>query len=384
MPIPRPSVPIIGDQSGNTPTWKGTDRVNILLLGIDQRPDERDQPTRSDTMIVLTIDPKTKSAGMLSIPRDLWVPIPGHGENKINTANFFGDADKPGNGPALAKRTVQDLLGIPIHYYVRVDFQGFKKLIDMVGGVNIDVERPLKDNEYPTEDYGIQRVYIPAGIQHMDGETALQYARSRHADNDFARSQRQRQVILAARQQALQLNILPKLPGMLTTIMQAVKTDLSPTDLLALAGLLRDIDSNSIVSEAIDDSMVNDMNHDGTVLTLKRQEAQKVINEVFYGYRVKQEAAKIEVQNGTGRTGLAASVAEQLKNAGYSVVKIGNASSDYKETAIIDYSDKKATTDALANLLKVAPKNVRTMSSSSAEDKDIDILVILGQDVKIQ
>lgn len=382
IPFPQPSVPIIG-QSDNIPTWKGSERVNILLIGLDQRPDEKGQPTRGDTLIVVTVDPKTKSAGMLSIPRDLWVPIPGHGENKINTAHFFGELDRKGNGPVLAKRTVQDLLGVPIHYYVRVDFQGFEKLIDMIGGITLDVERPLKDNEYPTENYGVQRIYIPTGIQHMDGRTALQYARSRHADNDYERNRRQQKVLLSARQQALQLNLLPKLPGMLSTILQSVQTDISPTDLLALAKLTREVDSNSIVSGTIDDTMVNDVNGDGTLLTPRRQDIARLVNEVFFGYRAKQEAAKIEIQNGTGRTGFAASVANQLKSAGYTVVKIGNAESYYKETVIIDYSGKKATVNAIADWLKASAKNVRTVSSPENKN-DIDILIILGEDAWVQ
>lgn len=380
VPLPRPPIPIIG-QSDNLPTWKGKERVNILLLGLDQRADERDQPTRSDTMIVLTVDPTTKSAGMLSLPRDLWVPIPGQGENKINTAHFFGEVQKKGNGPALAKKTVQDLLGVPIHYYAKVDFKGFEKLIDMVGGITIDVEKPVKDNEYPTENYGVQRVYIPAGVQRMDGKTALRYARSRHADTDFNRNTRQQKVILAARQQAMRLDLLPKLPGMLGVMLQSVQTDLSANDLLALARMAREVDSNSIVSQSIDGTMTTDVNGDGTILKLRRDATARVINEVFHSGSVRKEAAKIEVQNGTGRAGLAASTADLLKNSGYSVVRIGNADGEYRETVILDYSGKKATAEAIAQLLKVAVKNVRSVVSTGEEEADI--LVILGQDVRV-
>ncbi len=123
------------------PTWEGKERVNILVMGIDARPGE-EGPWRTDSMIVLTVDPVTKSAGMLSIPRDLWVPIPGYGEGRINTANYLGDAyDYPGGGPALAARTVQYNLGIPIHHYVRVDFGAFVQLVDLIGGIDIYVRR---------------------------------------------------------------------------------------------------------------------------------------------------------------------------------------------------------------------------------------------------
>jgi LCP family protein required for cell wall assembly len=130
------------------------ERVNILLLGTDKRLAEQG-PSRTDTMIVVTVDPENKTAGMLSIPRDLWVPIPGHSENRINVAHFLGERDNyPGGGPALAKKTVQYTLGIPIHYYIRVNFEGFEKLIDAIGGIVIDVKTPIHDEKYPDNNYG--------------------------------------------------------------------------------------------------------------------------------------------------------------------------------------------------------------------------------------
>jgi len=380
--VPRPPAPAISGITSDSPVWKGDERVNILLLGLDQREDQKGQPTRSDTIIVLTIDPRTKSAGMLSLPRDLWVPIPGHGENKINTGYFFGEVDKRGNGPILAMRTVEDFLGIPIHHYAVVDFQGFEKLIDAIGGVTIDVEKPIRDDEYPTPDYGTISIYIPAGVQHMDGQRALQYARTRHADSDFGRIKRQQQVLIAARNQVMRLDIIPKLPNMLGILQESIKTDLAPADILALAGLLREIDSENIISRSIEPSMVNDVNGDGTVLIVKRNELAKLMAEVFSDPRVRREAASIEVQNGTSREGLANSTATSLKNLGYDVEKIGNADrSDYRESTIIDFAGKEATTNSLAKLLNVPSKNVR--SASAKGSADVDILVILGQDARV-
>ena len=177
------------------------ERVNILLLGIDQRDNKVDKgPWRTDTMILVSIDPATRSASMLSIPRDLWVTIPGYGENRINTAHATGDIRKyPGGGVALAKKTVWYTFGVPVHYYVRINFVGFEKMIDAIGGITIDVESAIHDDSYPDQNYGTMVVDIPAGVQHMDGKTALQYARVRHGRNDFDRMKRQQQVILAAR-----------------------------------------------------------------------------------------------------------------------------------------------------------------------------------------
>ena len=167
------------------------ERTNILLLGIDKRAQELGA-SRTDTMIVATVDPETKTAAMLSIPRDLWVSIPSYSEGRINTAHFLGDRDDyPGGGPALAKKTVQYALGIPIHYYVRINFEGFEKLVDAIGGISIDVKEAIHDEEYPDGNYGYMTVDIPAGPQHMDGKTALQYARVRHGGSDFLRAKRQ-------------------------------------------------------------------------------------------------------------------------------------------------------------------------------------------------
>ncbi|MGD1994499.1 MAG: LCP family protein, partial [Anaerolineae bacterium] len=141
------------DEPGTTlQPWQGNQRVNVLLLGIDERESEHG-PWRTDTMMVLTVDPLTKSGGMLSIPRDLWVPIPGFDHGKINTANYLGDAyDYPGGGPALAMRTVEYNLGVPIHYYVRVNFKAFIELVDMVGGIDVYVEEEIDDPSYPSSD----------------------------------------------------------------------------------------------------------------------------------------------------------------------------------------------------------------------------------------
>jgi LCP family protein required for cell wall assembly len=175
----------VGTEHNEYPRWNGKERVNILVLGVDQRPGERG-PWRTDTMIVVSVDPVSKSAGMLSLPRDLWVEIPGYGQDRINTAYVVGDLNKfPGGGPALAKKTVQYNLGEPIHYYVRVNFLAFQKLIDLIGGVDIYVEQEINDPTYPDMNYGYDPLHIPAGWQHLDGALALKYARTRHASSDF-------------------------------------------------------------------------------------------------------------------------------------------------------------------------------------------------------
>lgn len=363
------------------PVWDGKERVTILLLGIDQRDDEKGLPTRSDTMMLLTIDPTNLTAGLLSIPRDLWVPLGrGREENKINTAHFFGELEKPGSGPDAARRTVSYNFGVPINYYARVDFRGFEQLIDAIGGVTIDVDRAILDDEYPNEKYGITRVYVPVGPQRMSGLTALRYARSRHADSDFGRSMRQRKVLQAARDQVLNLGLIPKLPSMFMIVKNSVTTDIPWTTMLALADLGRRIPSSSIESKAIDDSMIIDVNRDGTVLIPDREKIHAVIQEMFYDPQARKEAARIEVLNGTAREGLATNTGAALKAQGFTVSRIDSADrSTYAQTTIVDHHGKPATVKRLAALLGVGAANVKSDAGAAG---DPDVTVILGSDFR--
>jgi LCP family protein required for cell wall assembly len=239
------------------PVWDGEGRINLLVMGIDQRGDQGGH-WRTDTMIIMTIDPKAQTVGMISVPRDLWVPIWGYNtENRINTAHYFGSYyGYPGGGPALARDTVAYNLGIPIHHYVRINFTAFETLIDEIGGIDIYVENAINDRSYPDENYGYDPFYLPAGQQHLDGETALKYARSRHGTGDFDRADRQQQVILAARDQVVNLNQLPRLiangPQILNTLGESVQTDLTFDQAAQLARILNDIPRNNYRGAVID------------------------------------------------------------------------------------------------------------------------------------
>jgi LCP family protein required for cell wall assembly len=262
--ISVPRVDVNGQEISGS-NVNGNGRVNILLLGLDSRPGTPDG-TRSDTMIIVSVDQSAKTASMLSIPRDLWVDIPGHGSNRINAAYFFGDQDKPGiGGPPLAKETVARNFGIQIHYFAQVDFAGFKDVIDAIGGVNIDVKKPLIDNEYPTEDYGLKRIFVPAGIQHMDGTTALEYARSRHSDSDLGRNQRQQEVLLAVRERGANLGLITN-DKLSIALQRAIKTDLQWGDVLSLAQTAIGMDKANIKTYAIDANMTQNANIDGNAV----------------------------------------------------------------------------------------------------------------------
>ncbi len=260
------------------------ERVNILLLGVDKRPQE-EGPCRTDTMILVTVDPAINSAGMLSIPRDLYLEIPGYGLNRINVAHFIGDRDSyPGGGPGLAKKTVQYNLGIPIHYYIRINFQGFREVIDALGGITVEVEREIWDDKYPDENYGYMTIYIPAGVQQMDGETALRYARTRHNGSDFVRLRRQQKVLFAIREKGLSLDLIPRLPELFSTMGYTVDTDMGPEEVLALAQIARQIEKEDIKSAVIDETMAVSVilpDTGANVLYPLRDKIAEVVEEIF-------------------------------------------------------------------------------------------------------
>lgn len=204
-------------------------RLNVLILGLDHRPGETG-PARTDTLILATFNPRQPQAALLSIPRDLWVDIPGQGSNRINTANYFGDLMQPGYGPELARQTVQNNFGPAVHRYVLVDFAGFVALVDALGGIDVTVPETIVDERYPTPDYGTMTIVIPAGPQHMDGATALIYVRTRHNDSDFGRSQRQQQILRALVVRVLQPGAWPRLPAAWAAARAYFTTDLNEVD----------------------------------------------------------------------------------------------------------------------------------------------------------
>jgi LCP family protein required for cell wall assembly len=402
------------DQEAGTPTpdltrpdltWKGTERVNILVLGIDQRPGE-EGAFRTDTMLVLTLDPVTKTGGMLSIPRDLWVPIPGYGVGRINTAHVLGDIDGyPGGGPALAVKTVENNLGIPIHYYTRVDFNAFVELVNRIGGIDIYVEEEIDDPIYPSHDpadpYGYDPLYIEAGQQHFDGETALKYARTRHsAGGDFDRAERQQQVLKAVFDKVKRLDMLPTLlaqaPEMGGLLRDSVMTDLTLDQIVALARLASQVKTEDIAFGVIDEryTMFHETDDGQQVLILLRDEMRVLRDEIFTAERISVqdgptagsqgdiEAATVEVLNGTLTTGLAAEVTELLRREGLNVTHTGNADrQDIAESLVVAHSDKTATAEYIAGLLDLPQSAVVQGSDPAAE---YDVSLILGGDYRLQ
>lgn len=290
------------------------DRVNILLLGMGGPGHEGAYLT--DTIILLSLKPSTKQIAMLSIPRDLAVTIPNNGIRKINAANALGrDQDYPGGGEALTGAVVSEVAGMPIHYFARVDFAGFTKLIDDLGGVPIVVDRSFTDREYPTKNFGYQTIAFKAGPQRLNGDRALKYVRSRHGNNaegsDFARARRQQKVLSALKDKLFTLSILAS-PRRLATVLETfgdhTRTNMEIWEMLRTATLVRD--STSAVTNLVLDSspeglLRDEVGLDGAYLLVPRSgtfaEVQALARNIFNLDAIQREQPTIAVDQTADR-----------------------------------------------------------------------------------
>jgi LCP family protein required for cell wall assembly len=229
--------------------------TTVLLLGTDRRSSGSTNDN-TDTLMLFHLDPNARRAVILSIPRDLYVEIPGHGQNRVNTAYAWGEQDGTG-GLALARRTISATLGTPVQHAVLLDFRAAVTLIDAIGGIDVDVPYAISDPTYPDSGTGYDPFYLPAGRQHLDGVTALKYARTRvTSGGDFDRNARQRQLVLAVRDQVTRLDLLPGLisqsPQIWSTLQLAFETDLTLAKIVDLAVIGSRIPADQIVTAGID------------------------------------------------------------------------------------------------------------------------------------
>jgi len=376
------------------PVWTGTDRVTVLILGIDERAQE-DDFWRTDTIILATLDPVTMQAGVLSIPRDLWVPIPGYTENRINTAHALGDAyDHPGGGPALAVETVEYNLGAEIDYYVRINFQAFIDMVDLIGGIDIDVPEPIDDDCYPTADYGCEELHFDAGEQHFYGDRVLKYARVRATSGgDFDRARRQQQVIKAILKRVTDAKMLPQLAGRAPEIWQLVEEytkldpDLQLDEVIALANLATQVDFDAIRFRVIDETCtIFAMTPDEAQILIPLRDKIRDVRDEVFGFKAEsegvatteEEAATIAILNGTTTPSLAYATTEFLEANGISVAHYDNADrQDYDTSLVILNRDKPMTGVQLLSMLHLPQSAVVNGSNPTAE---YDVVVILGAD----
>ena len=267
------------------------DRVNLLLVGIDRRGGTG-WAYRTDTIMVFTLDPKTKSAGLLSIPRDLQLPIPGYGEDRINTANVWGSQQgNPEGGPALLEATIESNFGIPIDGYLMVDFGTFAAIVDALGGIEVEVPKVLHDTRYPDprpgDPYAYKIIHFEPGLQQMNGVRALEYARSRMSTSDFDRAKRQQLILLAIRERALSPAAIPRWPLLATTILEGVRTDMSRAELLAVALLAVQIHPSELERVVLEHPLVvSHKRADGAAVQLPNWPLISPVLDALFGPRV--------------------------------------------------------------------------------------------------
>lgn len=317
------------------PPWDGKERLNILLIGADQRPG--DGTFNTDTLIVVSIDPVTKQVAMFSLPRDtVDVPVPAGParqvfgsvyRNKINAwwTNVHLRSDLfPGNKKTRGfnglKAIMGNLYGLDVKYFVEVNFDGFKKIVDVMGGVTINVQVPVSDDRFPSSDNKLRRVYIPSGIQHMNGSEALRYARSRHGSNDFDRGARQQRVLLSLREQADPQDLIPRLPELITALKSAVSTDIPVNQLAPLLGLASQVDTKGIRSYVFSPPLYSTdtcLDPRGCVVLPKISKIRAAVRNAFTTdpaeedtrQNLAEEGAQVWVLNGTSDSGRGAALA---------------------------------------------------------------------------
>lgn len=382
------------------PAWDGASRVTILIIGLDYRDWEAGSGApRSDTMMLLTIDPQTKTAGMMSIPRDMWVNIPDFEYNRINTAYSLGESWKlPGGGPGLAVRTVEEFLGVPIQYYAQIDFTTFERMIDEIGGVKIT---PFQTVTIDAMGDGDIPVTLEAGVTvALPGNLALAYARARHTeDGDVDRAKRQQEVIFGIRERVINYwpSLVPKIYPLYQEISSGINMNMTLEDALRLALLAREISLSEIKKGVIDYSMavpitINLPNGGGTADVLKPIPDQIRIlrDEVFTSggalspmasgdptQLMQAEGARVAILNGSYAEGIAAKTMDYFKSQGMNVVLADNTSDKVAVTLLVDHTGKPYLLKYLMAVMNIDASQVRTRFDPNAST---DVDVIIGDD----
>ena len=381
------------------PTWDGASRVNILFIGLDYRDYIANEgPPRSDSMILFTIDPQSKTAGMVSIPRDMWVNIPGYGYSRIDTAYSTGEGNKvPGGGPGLAMRTVEGLLGVPIQYYGQIDFHAFEEAIDAMGGLYLCVPEKIRidpiGNKRPEN--------LKPGCQNLFGYQVLAYARNRHtANGDIDRANRQQQVVMALRDQIFNpanfTSMIAKAPDVYAEASAGLRTNLTFDDLMKLGMLLRQIPTGNIKNKVIDYSMgvldnVTLGGQNASILKPIPDKIRVLRDEVFTEggaispmasgdptVLMQQDAARVRILNGSIQPDLAQRTGNYLLGQGMQVTEVGTAQSGIQNTVIVVYGPKLYTLKYLAATFGITSSSQIIFSTEPATTADIEVR--LGND----
>jgi polyisoprenyl-teichoic acid--peptidoglycan teichoic acid transferase len=395
------------------------DRINVLLIGMGGKYHEGGY--LADTIMLASLEPTTKKVALVSVPRDLAVPVEGKDWQKINSINAYAEMAEAGSGSLATSQALSDILETPIDYYIRVDFEGFVNIIDEIDGIDVLVENTLDDYSYPVagreeaEDYEsrFEHLHVEKGLQTMDGNLALKFARSRHGINgegsDFARAKRQQLVIEAVKTKALSKKNLfnPKvIAGIIGEFNEHIDTNLKIWEMIKLWDIFKDTNRTNITNKVLDNS-VNGLLKDGRnesgqyVLSPNSgdfAEIQYFVNSIFSDAplevktKVIKEKSTVEVRNGTWVNGLASQAALDIEKFGFIVTRVGNSNKqNFQKSVIYDltFGEKMDSLTVLkektgANISFGIPEWLTEDISAEIEGEvdpiQPDFIIILGQD----
>ncbi len=381
----------------------GPQKITVLLLGIDQRSAVESSETeffRTDTMMLVQIDPIRRTAGMLSLPRDLYVDIPGFKKGRINTANYLGDSNRlPIGGTGLAMETIKANFGMDVDYYVLVNFEVFTTVVDTLlpNGVEICVQESIYDDHYPDEGYGTIVVSFDPGCQALNSERLLQYARTRATQgSDFDRARRQQEVITAVQDQLVSAgglaSLVARAPVLWAEVSQNLRTDLTFEEALDLALIVSTIDRDAITTSVVGPAYVTfETNEAGEqVLAPIPSEITRLIQETFnptpdlsvdeMRTMMQAENAQVVVLNDTTTAGLANTVADWLRAQGVTVSLVSNTTTPSNGLTVLrNVNGKTWTTRYIGSRLGLPTERV---TASTGEGVSGDVVLIVGADIQ--
>lgn len=346
----------------------------MLLMGVDSR--EIGEASRSDTLMIVRVDPQQQRVTLVSIPRDTRVTIPGHGKTKINAAHAFG-------GPALVIETVSEITGLPISHYAEVDFKGFKDVVDALGGITVTVPEDIYDMK--AANHVESAAKLEAGTQKLDGAHALTFVRSRaFPRGDLQRIENQQTFLKAVLKEALKPANVLRLPSTVSAMADSMTTDLSVGDLLSIANQMKGMNADAL--EAVTMPGEPQMIGGGSYVVMDDEAFAAMIERVKNGQPAEVvEAAdgtaepyqiKVTVKNGSGISGVAADAARRLRNLDFQVGEIGNMNQMVYDETLIVYKKNKDRATLVADALGRG----KVVSSRGMYSFDTDVLVVVGKD----
>ncbi len=389
------------DQQSTTNTFVPStlkEPFSVLLIGVDKRAESEADGVRSDTLILVRVDPLAGWATMLSIPRDSVVPLPSGSPGKVNSAYAYGfynaeklygsGTTKDAGGGAAAAQTIEKFLHVKVDYTAQVDFQGFERLVDSVSGIVIDVKTTLVDPEYPTDNHGVERIYIAPGIQQMNGHTALVFARSRHSSNDFDRSKRQQQVLKAVLSAVRNRGIMDNvslLPQWVSVLEQNVRTTLpigNISTMSDMAGIATQLDSNRIAQLTINPLDVRVDNVIGSDIYWNSNDIASLVKRWKTGAGI-AGIVTVQVLNGTNVSGLGNMATANLTKQGVTTIDAGDGT-ETSTTMLYDIGDHSSERQKIVDRLGLKSTQISINSARpTGASKDATLVLVIGTDYQL-